>query len=178
MTVPALPQPEVRVELASKPAYLCAIRDMTRQFTKRIGFSDDQAHQIVLAVDEALANVMKHGYAGRTDGRIWLELHEYSDASRGRGLRIVVEDEGVQVDPASIKGRDLADIRPGGLGVHIIREVMDKAVYERRERRGMRLTMEKLLSSPAVSSARTSDHTRDQAGDHPRDQTNDPCSRG
>ena len=64
---------------------------------------------------------------------------------------MVIEDEARQVEPESIKGRDLADIRPGGLGVHIIREVTDLAVYEKRAGAGMRLTIEKYVSSPAKS---------------------------
>lgn len=62
-------------------------------------------------------------------------------------LRIVLEDEAEQVDPATIKSRDLEEVRPGGLGVHIIKSVMDEVKYERREGVGglggvgMRLTM-------------------------------------
>jgi anti-sigma regulatory factor (Ser/Thr protein kinase) len=54
------------------------------------------------------------------------------------------------VDPATIRSRDLDDIRPGGLGVHIIHEVMDEVRYERRDSRGMRLTMVKQRRSPEV----------------------------
>jgi serine/threonine-protein kinase RsbW len=143
-------QADVCVELVSKPMYLCAIRDLARQITKRLGFQEDQAAQIVLAIDEALANVMKHGYGGASDGRIWVRFIPMRDDAKGPGLRVVVEDEGVQVDPAGIKGRDLEDIRPGGLGVHIIRQVMDLASYELRAPKGMRLTLEKFISSPAV----------------------------
>ena len=68
-------------------------------------------------------------------------------------LAILIEDEARQVDPGEIKGRALDDVRPGGLGVHIIREVMDTAVYEKRERAGMRLTMVKHQRPGAASPA-------------------------
>jgi anti-sigma regulatory factor (Ser/Thr protein kinase) len=74
--------------------------------------------------------------------------------ARRAGLKVVLEDEARQVDPSKIKSRDLDEIRPGGLGVHIIREVMDEAVYERRDRVGMRLTLVKRRSAAPVA-ART-----------------------
>jgi hypothetical protein len=79
---------------------------------------------------------------------------------RCAGLRIVIEDCGRQADPDAIKGRDLDDIRPGGLGVHIIREVMDQAVYEKRPAGGMRLTLVKWLDTGKDA---TGGHSHDPA---------------
>jgi anti-sigma regulatory factor (Ser/Thr protein kinase) len=69
------------------------------------------------------------------------------------GVSIVLEDEAKQVDPDQIKSRDLDEIRPGGLGVHIIRELMDEVRYERREHAGMRLTMIKRIAPAAPGPA-------------------------
>lgn len=165
---PGSDQADVVVDLVSKPMYLCAVRDMCRQIAKRLGFHEDQAAQIVLAVDEALANVMKHGYGGASDGRIWVRFAPFRDALRGPALRVVIEDEGVQVEPGAIKGRDLEDIRPGGLGVHIIRQVMDSAQYEKRALKGMRLTLEKFVSSPAVTGSGSPAPSMVHAGHQPR----------
>lgn len=142
-------RPDVRVEFVSNPRYLCAMRDMVVQVARCLGFSELSSSQVALAVDEALANVMKHGYGKRLDGPIALSMQPLQGPGAGVGLRIVIEDEARQVEPAEIRGRDLADIRPGGLGVHIIREVMDSAVYEKRERAGMRLTLVKWNKGPA-----------------------------
>jgi serine/threonine-protein kinase RsbW len=153
-THPAREQSDVVLEVLSKPMYLCAVRDFLRQICKRLNFHDDQGAQIVLAVDEALANVMKHGYAGKPDGRITLALALFAQSPRGPGLKIIIEDLAPQVDLATIKSRDLAEVRPGGLGVHIIKNVMDEAVYANRTDAGglgMRLTLVKYLSSPAVT---------------------------
>jgi serine/threonine-protein kinase RsbW len=141
--------PEIAVELSSNPAYLCGVRELVNLVSRRLGFADGQASKIALAVDEALANVMNHGYQRRTDGRIWVRIYRVEDSGAFAGFRIIIEDEGRQVDPSEIKSRDLADIRPGGLGVHIIREVMDTVHYEKRESAGMRLTMVKLLGTGA-----------------------------
>jgi anti-sigma regulatory factor (Ser/Thr protein kinase) len=135
-------EPDIRLEMLSQPRLLAAARAMVGQFAQRMGFSEGACGQISLAVDEALCNIINHGYERRTDGRIWLNLWGL-DGSAPPMLRIVIEDRAKQVDPAIIKSRDLEDIRPGGLGVHIIREVMDNVQYEQRAEGGMRLSMSK-----------------------------------
>ena len=143
---PTQPRPDLSLELVSNPIYLCAVREMINLSTKRLGFADNAASQVALAVDEAIVNVMKHGYEKKLDGRIWLRLTPVGEPVEA--VEIVIEDEARQVEPGEIKGRDLEDIRPGGLGVHIIREVMDEVKYEKRPgAAGMRLTMTKRRAS-------------------------------
>lgn len=144
--------PDLKLEMVSNPAYLCGARELINQIAKRIGFTDSQACQIALAVDEALINVMRHGYDKRPDGRIWVSVQPLS-GDPPEGLRVVVEDEAKQVDPSTIRGRSLEDIRPGGLGVHIIREVMDEVVYEKRGEVGMRLILTKRLQGKDAGGA-------------------------
>jgi anti-sigma regulatory factor (Ser/Thr protein kinase) len=128
------------------------VRELVNRLARSVGFAESQSSQVALAVDEALANVIRHGYEGRSNARIWVKLWMLSPTSDGPGLRVVVEDLARQVDPALIKSRDLDDIRPGGLGVHIIREVMDSVVYEKRDPLGMRLIMEKRTNTPGKAS--------------------------
>lgn len=134
--------PDIRLELVSDPIYLAGARELVSAVARRLGFNDEGCGQIALAVDEALCNVIRHGYDKRRDGPIWLSLWPASPGGEA-GVTIVIEDEARQVDPAEIRGRDLDEIRPGGLGVHIIREVMDEVRFERREKVGMRLTLVK-----------------------------------
>ena len=101
-------------------------------------------------MDEALCNIIRHGYEKRRDGPIWLSLWPSADGNGSAGITVVIEDEARQVDPCCIKGRDLEEIRPGGLGVHIIKEVMDEVRYEKRDKVGMRLTLVK-RRPPAAS---------------------------
>ncbi|MGP1271963.1 MAG: ATP-binding protein [Phycisphaerales bacterium] len=137
--------PALEVRMRSEPMYLAGAREMVVGLARRIGFRDGEAGQIALATDEALANVINHGYGRRPDGPIWIRLWPRV-VGGDAGLTIVIEDEGTQIEPERICGRSLDDIRPGGLGVHIIREVMDEAKYEKREGSGMRLTMVKRLT--------------------------------
>lgn len=146
-SVPLIP-PQVKVELVSNPLYLAGVRELVSNVAKRLGFPDEAASQMALAVDEALCNVIRHGYGKQGDRPIWLSIwQEGGTASHPEALRIVIEDEARQVDPATIRSRNLDDVRPGGLGVHIIQSVMDEAKYERRERAGMRLVMVKKRAS-------------------------------
>ena len=146
MTAPNPPtsQPDIRIEMVSDPTYLSGARDLVAAVARRLGFSEEGCGQIALAVDEALCNIIRHGYNRRKDAPIWISLWPLAASNgSGAGIRIVLEDEARQVDPCTIKSRDLDEVRPGGLGVHIIRQVMDEAKYEKREPTGMRLTLVK-----------------------------------
>ncbi len=154
---------EISVEVRSNKLYLSGMREMVASVARRLGFGDDACGQLALAVDEALCNVIKHGYANAHDKPIWVKLFPVGGVGTPEalvngtnpttGLKIVIEDEARQVDLDQIKSRNLEDIRPGGLGVHIIHEVMDEVKYEKRERMGMRLTMTKLRRSETKSAA-------------------------
>lgn len=145
------PPPHIHLEMRSHPQYLSGVRELLSSVSKRLGFSDAQCSQIALAVDEALCNVIRHGYKRRSDQPIWVDLWPLettgavaAEGAEAAAVKIMIQDEAEQVDPETIKSRNLDEIRPGGLGVHIIKEVMDEAVYQRREGGvGMRLTMTK-----------------------------------
>ena len=157
--VDAPAEPGVRLEMLSQPRFLAAARALVGSVAQRLGFNEMQCGQISLAVDEALCNVITHGYGRRTDGRLWINLWPLE--TNRPGLKVVIEDLARQVDPSVIQPRDLDDIRPGGLGVHIIREVMDEVTYERRPDRGMRLTMIKHLR-PAAQPQDAAEQAPDQ----------------
>ncbi|MBX3358926.1 MAG: ATP-binding protein [Phycisphaeraceae bacterium] len=154
---------EIRIEMMSNPLYLSGAREMVASVARRLAFTDEACGQIALAVDEALCNVIRHGYGRAPDRPIWISLTPVGGvATPGSSdnptvaLRIVIEDDAKQVDPTTIKSRNLEDVRPGGLGVHIIRHVMDDVSYERRSDnsgRGMRLTMTKKRTESATDPA-------------------------
>lgn len=145
-------RPEIELRLTSDPMYLCGARELVGCIARRIGFSDMDCSKISLAVDEALSNIIRHGYDRAFDKPIWLGLTPLKPTSESiGGIVITIEDEAKQVDPCNMKGRDLEDIKPGGLGVHIIHEVMDDVQYEKRGTCGMRLVMTKHATRPEES---------------------------
>ena len=97
-------------------------------------------------MDEALTNIIEHAYGGSPGQPIEVELAPVGEDS-ARALQIRLADRGRQVDPAEIKPRDLGDVRPGGLGVHIISENMDKVEFQPRHDGGTLLTMVKRIQT-------------------------------
>lgn len=148
---------EIRIEMLSNPLYLSGVREMVAGVARRLLFTEEACGQIALAVDEALCNVIRHGYGRDPDKPIWINLIPLGGVAKPgeschptEALKIIIEDEARQVDPGTIKSRNLEDVRPGGLGVHIIRAVMDEVRYEKinGKGRGMRLTMIKRRVDP------------------------------
>ncbi|MBU0639143.1 MAG: ATP-binding protein [Planctomycetes bacterium] len=136
--------PEVLdIELTSEPQQLPKVRKRLQKWLGALGWAEQEMTEIILAVDEALTNVIRHGYQGRGGQKILLSGRTIRDRRRGPGLEICVRDFGRQVDPGQICGRDLEDIRPGGLGVHMIRALTDSACYSRADGGGMQLVMQK-----------------------------------
>jgi len=111
-----------------------------------VGLSEKDVDMVTLAVEEALANVIQHSYGGPCDEPIIMQFRQIA-SSHGRPARleITVRDFGKQVDPTCIKSRDLDDIRPGGLGVHIIKSIMDEIEYSCESGGGMKLQMVKYV---------------------------------
>lgn len=140
----------LKLEMLSQPRYLSGARELVAAVAKRLGFSEQSCGQIALAIDEALCNVMCHGYDRDPKGVIWLSIEPlggHAPDNGASGIKVVIEDEAKQIDPDQIKSRDLDDIRPGGLGVHIIHEVMDSVCFQKREHQGMRLSLEKNIDA-------------------------------
>lgn len=95
------------------------VRRAVEQAATTCGFSKEQSQDIVLAVDEACQNVVRHAYAG-SDGDMSIDIRREKGA-----FTVLIRDHAPTVDVSKIKARDLDDVRPGGLGVHFIHEVMD-----------------------------------------------------
>lgn len=96
------------------------VRAVVKRASETAGCSEDLSQQLVIAVNEACMNVIQHAYGGDASGEIVIEI-----LNNDGELRFRIEDHAAPVDLKSVKPRDLEDIRPGGLGVHFIREIMD-----------------------------------------------------
>ncbi len=134
----------VEMKVPSVTGSLPLVRAVAEKMSASHGAGDEDVLAIGLAIDEALANVIKHGYGGAPDQPIEVSL-EVDCEEGGPRLTVMIRDFGRQVDPATIRGRDLDDVRPGGLGVHIIRSVMDHVEYSCPEYGGMTVTMVKRI---------------------------------
>jgi len=124
----------IRLHLESNPESLCLVRATIQCVTEGLHFPASQSRAIVLSVDEALTNVIRHAYKGRSGQPIEVTCRRLQNRQNGpetHGIEIVLEDSGAEVDPAQLKGRALEEIRPGGLGLHFIRQSMDEVEFSR-----------------------------------------------
>lgn len=123
----------LRMELPSNPDMLCVVRNALGELAAKLGFSEPECRAVVLAVDEALTNIIRHAYLGDPERTIEATFHRIHVQGEGAGdaLEIVLEDSGVIAKPEKMCGRALEDVRPGGLGLHFIRESMDTVEFSR-----------------------------------------------
>jgi len=138
----------LRMELRSNPDMLCVVRGALGQLTEKLGFPATDCRAIILAVDEALTNIIRHAYLGRAERPIdatFRSIHVSRDGARRKALEVVLGDQGVTVDHKKLSSRSLEEVRPGGLGLHFIRESMDTVEFHRRNGRNQ-LRLVKFLS--------------------------------
>lgn len=126
----------VSVALHSDPKYLPLVRSLAEEGAAMAGFGQEERHGIVLAVTEAHTNVIRHVYGGATDRPIEMLLHNQA----GR-FHLEIVDYGEYVSPEKIASRPLDEVRPGGLGVHLIKSTMDEVHYRKNAHGGTTLTL-------------------------------------
>lgn len=136
----------IRISIRSNPEHLPVVRGAVEQLCRVIGFGDECGAMAVSAVDEALANIITHAYDGAGDRPIEVTLRPLGGEDERAGLEVEVADEGRVVEAEAIHGRDLNDVRPGGLGTHIMGCCMDVVEYTHPAAGGTRLRMVKYLA--------------------------------
>jgi serine/threonine-protein kinase RsbW len=107
---------------------LSEIREFMKSTAKQCGFSDDVIGKIILAVDEACTNIIKHAYKYSPDGFIKITI-KFADYK----FEISITDEGIHFNPNSIPEPDIKEYykqkKVGGLGVYLIKKLMDEVEY-------------------------------------------------
>lgn len=145
MTEPRHDEPMI-VRITSETANLAQVRSAVQLAAQQCGFVPRDIESIVLAIDEALTNVIRHGYQGEPGQPIEVIIEPVRKANAS-GLQTTICDCGRQVPTEQIIGRNLDDIRPGGLGTHIIQTVMDVVEYTCRQPQGMQLRLIKMITT-------------------------------
>jgi len=100
-------------------------------FLREKGFPEERIQDIELASEEALVNIIRHGFPDREPGEVTIRCRGETDDS----VEIEFSDDGVPFDPASMAQPDLhlpiEDRRVGGLGVFLIRRLINEVRYRR-----------------------------------------------
>ncbi len=118
-----------RLHVPSSTENLSMIRDFVGRVGERAGFNKGDLVKLELAVDEACANVIEHAYGSDTTREVTVQVTLDSDT-----VQIRIIDNGRGFDPSKVKQEDLDSLvhqrKTGGLGMRIIKQVMDEVQYE------------------------------------------------
>lgn len=118
-----------RLRYPARFEYLDEIRTQVAQEARAAGFSDKAVYAVQLAADEAASNIIEHAYAGRADASF-----EMSCEFRKDRLLITFVDQGKSFDISKVSNpdvkADLSERKIGGLGIFLIRKLMDDVQYK------------------------------------------------
>ena len=116
------------------------ISDYIISCANQAGLNEAEIYEVQLAVDEAATNIIEHGYGMECPSRIDVTC-EYLE----NGLKVVIYDDADPFDPSKVPEPEinvtLDEIKPRGLGIFIMRKMMDEVNYESSPDRGNTLTM-------------------------------------
>lgn len=120
------PRPLARIRFPARAEHLRAVRKTIREATKPLALTSELVDELVLAVNEACMNVIQHAYGERKCCDIVLDIIECADE-----LVFRLTDFADPIDQTTVRRRDRSEIRPGGLGLHIIDQIMDTADFRK-----------------------------------------------
>ncbi len=144
------------LEFSSQPENLAAVRRFVRKFLETLPLPGKEAELLVLGVDEACTNIIRHAYEGVPSRPIELscECRTQSVCFTLRDYGRPVDPTALMVDPALLEQRSIDEVTPGGLGLHLIRLAFDEVAFAPRQPSGTQLTLVKRLEAVAGASAR------------------------
>jgi len=118
-----------KLKVSSDSSNLELIRKFVFDVATKSGFSIEDANKIELAVDEACSNVVKHAYRGEEKETIEIDVNVQEDR-----IIVKVKDKGKGFNPQSIQPPDMVEYlkqyKMGGLGIHIIKSLMDEIDFK------------------------------------------------
>jgi serine/threonine-protein kinase RsbW len=117
------------LQVPSSTENLALIREFVSTIGAQAGFDEKDVMRLQLAVDEACANVIEHAYDLETTHEVTIRSLIDDDV-----IRFEIVDQGKGFDPARIEEQNLDDLirdrRSGGLGLRLIRSIMDDVQYQ------------------------------------------------
>ncbi|MGI9302927.1 MAG: ATP-binding protein [Gammaproteobacteria bacterium] len=117
-------EPLIELRFDSRADELRRVRDVVRKAMRARGCAADELNFIVLAIDEACANIIRHAYGVQPKGDIILEIFD----DHGQAV-FRLTDFADPVDANVIRPQPVDELSPGGLGVHFINEIMDEVRF-------------------------------------------------
>jgi serine/threonine-protein kinase RsbW len=120
---------EFKLGVPSATDHQAMIRSFMSQTLEKAGFDEMEIQMLVLAVDEAVANVNEHAYDGDASKEVKVNVTIEADQ-----VQIAIADTGKGFDPAKVKPKDVKELvaerKNGGLGLRLIQKIMDDVHYQ------------------------------------------------
>lgn len=130
---------DLKLTLLSRSEVIRQVRKYVRKLASNVGFSEQQIFEIQLAINEAIANIIKHAYGGDADGKIEFA----AQINNGSDLVIQIRDFGRKPERDKLRPRDLQKLAESGLGLFLIEQLMDHVEFDFSEETGTRLLLRK-----------------------------------
>jgi len=138
-----MPQYKISFELKNCLSELDTLREHLERYAEYVGLSKKCTFEINLALEELFANIFSYGFTDNTEHWIKIKISHDDGA-----LIIRIEDDGIPFNPITAEKPDiespLKERKIGGLGIHLIKELMDEISYERIGNHNF-LTMKKII---------------------------------
>jgi anti-sigma regulatory factor (Ser/Thr protein kinase) len=130
----------ISLSVPSVPRFLRIVRYLVAELAELNGFSLSDRDRICIAVGEACSNIIRHSYKGKPHGKIDIKCQLHEDR-----ITISIRDYGEKIDLSRIRPPDETCVQPGGLGVHMIKCMMDAVEYDTGHDVGTEIRMTKYL---------------------------------
>jgi len=121
-----------RLTVSNDTRHLLAVRDFISRMARHGELAAEEVHKIILAIDEAVTNIIEHGYNKGEKGTIELEAEWEGDK-----FQVVIRDSARVFNPESIPAPDMGEhVKAGrkkGLGLFLMRQIMDEVRYRYKD---------------------------------------------
>jgi serine/threonine-protein kinase RsbW len=143
--------PSFRMTIGADPREVTTAAAAFVEFAEAQGLPASIRRRVSVALDELLTNTIRYGFAGRSGGEVTIEAELCPDR-----LTVTLTDDGKPFDPLSAASPDTAlpveQRKIGGLGIHLVRGLMDEVSYQRRADRNVVVLAKHLGGGPDAGS--------------------------
>jgi serine/threonine-protein kinase RsbW len=133
----------LRLAIRNDLAEIPQVTEAIRIFSEKSELPQDLNFTLQLVAEELLSNIIRYGYPDQGSHRIQFDVQSDSDE-----VSIVVQDDGIPFNlleyPAPKKAANLDELKVGGLGIHLVRKMMDEITYRREDGQNTLLLKKKL----------------------------------
>ncbi len=134
-----------KITVSSSTDNLSRIREFIKTTSEEAGFDKDTANKIVLATDEACTNIIKHAYKNIKTGRIEINI-----SFKNKKFTVSISDSGKHFNSSSVPEPDLPryyqEKKVGGLGMYLMKKLMDEVKYSQQNDKKNKVTLVKYLT--------------------------------